>query len=139
MTITIHADRPLYVGPPYANASLPELFTVLHVLVVAVFVLSSVAACAAMAVAVFSFHTGCGPSRAARVVLLALVVSFVTGASTIAWGAGPDMGLLTLGGATGLVVALGWCLAWRERRWWERRWWADSSAAQSAEGGEGQR
>jgi len=101
---------------------------------VGVFVLSLVAACAAMAVAVFSVHPGCGPPRAAKAVPLALVVSFVTGASTVAWAAGPGMGLPTLGAATGLVVAVGWCIAWRERRWW-----ADAAAAQSAAGAEGQR
>jgi len=135
MTTTIHADGPLYVGTPYANTPLPELFTVLHVLVVGVFVLSSLAACAAMAVAVFSVHPGCGPSRAAVLVPLALVVSFVTGASGLAaWAAGPGMGLLTLGTVAGLVVALGCCIARRERRWR-----ASYSAAQSAAGGEGQR
>ena len=61
MTTTIHADGPLYVGPPYATASFNEFVTVLHVLVVGVFVLSLVAACAAMAVAVLSVHPGCGP------------------------------------------------------------------------------
>ncbi len=135
MTTTIHADDPLSVGPPYASASFNELFTVLHVLAVGVFVLSLGAAFATMAVAVFSVHPGCEPSRASVAVPLALVVSFVTGASTVAWAAaGPDMGLLTLGAASGLVVAVGWCIAWRER-WW----WADYSAAQSAAGVEGQR
>ncbi len=134
MTTTIHADGPLYVGPPYVFASFDELFTVLHVLVVGVFVLSLVAACAAMAVAVFSVHPGCRPSRAAKAVPLALVVSFVTGASLATWAAGPGMGLLTLGAVSGLVVAVGWCIAWRERRWW-----ADAAAAQSAAGVEGQR
>jgi len=121
--------------PPYVFASFDEIVTVLHVLVVGVFVLSLVAACAAMAVAVFSCRRdSCGPDRATKAVPLALVVSFVTGASTVAWAAaGPDMGLLTLGAATG-VVAVGWCIAWRERRWW-----ADYSAAQSAAGAEGQR
>jgi len=134
MTTTIHADDPLSVGPPYVFASFDEIVTVLHVLVVAVFVLSLVAACAAMAVAVFSVHPGCGPSRVAVAVPLALVVSFVTGASLAAWAAGPEMGLLTLGAASGLVVAVGWCLAWQDRRWW-----ASYSAAQSAAGAEGQR
>jgi len=134
MTTTIHADGPLSVGPPYVFASFDEIVTVLHVLVVGVFVLSLVAACAAMAVAVFSVQPGCGPSRAAVAVPLALVVSFVTGASLAAWAAGPGMGLLTLGAATGLVVAVGWYIAWRERRWW-----ADAAAAQSAAGAEGQR
>jgi len=129
MSATIHADGPLYVGPPYVFASFDEIVTVLHVLVVGVFVLSLVAACAAMAVAVFSVHPGCGPSRAAVAVPLALVVSFVTGASLAAWAAGPEMGLLTLGAASGLVVAVGWCIAWR----------ASYSAAQSAAGAEGQR
>ncbi len=114
MTTTIQADGPLYVGPPYATASFNDLFTVLHVLVVGVFVLSLVAACAAMAVAVFSVHPGCEPSRAAVLAPLALVVSFVTGASTAAWATvGPDMGLLTLLAATGLVAVVGWCIAWR--------------------------
>ncbi len=116
MTTTIHADGPLYVGPPSVFASFNELFTVLHVLVVGVFVLSLVVACAAMAVAVFSVHPGCGPSRASVLVPVALVVSFVTGAATVAWAAGPDVGALTLGAASGLVVAVGWYIAWRERR-----------------------
>ncbi len=135
MTTLIQADGPLYVGPPYANASLPELFAVLHVLVVGVFVLSLVAAFAAMAVVAFeAFYgrRGCGPSRASVAAPLAMVVSFVTGASTVAWAAGPDLGLLTLGAASGLVAAVGWAIAWRERRWW-----ADYSAAQSAAGVEG--
>jgi hypothetical protein len=132
MTTTIHATGPLYVGPPYASASFDEIVTVLHVLVVGVFLLSLVVACAAMAVAVFSVHPGCGPDRATKAVPLALVVSFVTGASLAAWAAGPGMGLLTLGTASGLVVAVGWYIAWRERRWW-----ADYSAAQSAAGVEG--
>jgi hypothetical protein len=127
MTATIHADGPLYVGPPYATASFNEFFTVLHVLVVGVFVLSLVAAVAAMAVMVFSGGRGCGPSRASVVAPLAMVVSFVTGASTVAWAAaGRDMGLLTLLAATGLVVVVGWCIAW----------WASYSAA-SGDGAEG--
>ncbi len=125
MTTTIHADGPLSVGPPYVFASFDEIVTVLHVLVVA---------CAAMVVAVFSVQPGCRPSRAAVAVPLALVVSFVTGASLAAWAAGPEMGLLTLLVLGGLVVAVGWCIAWRERRWW-----ADAAAAQSAAGVEGQR
>jgi len=133
MTTTIQADGPLYVGPPYATASFNDLFTVLHVLVGAVFVLSGLVAMVAVAVAVFSVHPGCGPSRASVVAPLAMVVSFVTGASTAAWAAvGPDMGLLTLLAATGLVVVVGWCIAWRERLWW-----ADYSAAQSRDGAEG--
>ncbi len=135
MTTTIHATGPLSVGPPYVFASFDELFTVLHVLVVGVFLLSLVVACAAMAVAVFSVRRdSCGPDRATKAVPLALVVSFVTGASLAAWAGGPGMGLLTLGAATGLVVAVGWYIAWRERRWW-----ADAAAAQSAAGAEGQR
>jgi len=114
MTTTIQADGPLYVGPPYANASFNEFFTVLHVLVVGVFVLSLVVAVAAMAVVAFGGRRGCGPSRASVLAPLAMVVSVVTGASTAAWAAaGPDMGLLTLLAATGLVVVVGWCIAWR--------------------------
>jgi len=134
MSTTIHADGPLYVGTPYANTPT----TVLHVLVVGVFLLSLVVACAAMVVVAFAAfygRRGCGPPWASGVAPLALVVSFVTGASTVAWAAGgPDVGLLTLGAASGLVVAVGWCMAWRERRWW-----ASYSAAQSAAGVEGQR
>jgi len=116
MTTTIHADGPLSAGPPSVFASFDELFTVLHVLVVGVFVLSLVVACAAMAVAVFSVHPGCGPDRATKAVPLALAVSFVTGASLAAWAAGPEMGLLTLGAASGLVVAAGWFIGRCESR-----------------------
>ncbi len=117
MTPTIHATGPLYVGPPYASASFDEIVTVLHVLVVGVFLLSLVVACAAMVVVAFSCRRdSCGPDRATKAVPLALVVSFVTGASLAAWAAGPGMGLLTLGTASGLVVAVGWYIAWRERR-----------------------
>ncbi len=135
MTTTIHADGPMYVGPPYATASFNEFVTVLHVLVVGVFVLSLVVAFAAMAVVAFeAFYgrRGCEPSRAAVLAPLAMVVSFVTGASSVAWAAaGPDMGLLTLLAATGLVAIVGWCIAWRERLWW-----AAYSAA-SRDGAEG--
>ena len=117
MTTTIHADGPLSVGPPYVFASFDEIVTVLHVLVVGVFVLSLVVACAVMVVAVFSVHPGCGPSRTAVAVPLALVVSFVTGASLAAWATtGPGVGLLILAAATGLVVAVKWFMVWRERR-----------------------
>jgi len=117
MTTTIHADGPLYVGPPYVFASFDELFTVLRVLVWAVFVLSLVVACAAMVVVAFSCRRdSCGPDRAAKAVPLALVVSFVTGASLAAWAAGPGVGLLILGAAAGLVVAVNWFMVWRERR-----------------------
>jgi len=82
--------------------------------VVVVFVLSLVVATIAMAVVAFYGGRGCGPSRASVVAPLAMVVFFVTGASTVAWAvAGPDLGLLTLLAATGLVVVVGWCIAWR--------------------------
>jgi len=101
-------------------------------------VLSLVAAFAAMAAVAFEAvygRRGCEPSRAPVLAPVAMVVSFVTGASITAWAAaGPDLGLLTLLAATGLVVAVGWCIAWRERRCW-----ASCSAAQSAAGVEGQR
>jgi len=110
MTTTIQADGPLYVGPSYANTPT----TVLHVLVVVVFVLSLVVATIAMAVVAFYGGRGCGPSRASVVAPLAMVVFFVTGASTVAWAvAGPDLGLLTLLAATGFGVVVGWCIAWR--------------------------
>ena len=118
MTTTIHADGPLYVGPPYVFTSFNEIVTVLHVLVWVVFELSLVVACAAMVVVAFSgCRDSCGPSWEARLVPLALVVSFVTGASGLAaWAAGPGVGLLTLGAVAGLVVAVGWYIARRERR-----------------------
>ncbi len=129
MTTTIHADGPLYVGPPYATASFNDLFTVLHVLVGAVFALSGLLAMVAVAVMVFSGARGCGPSRASLIALPAMVVFFVTGASTVAWAAaGTDRGLLTLLAATGLVVVVGWFITWRERLWW---------AAYSAASGDG--
>jgi len=117
MTTTIHADGPLSVGPPYVFASFDEIVTVLHVLVWVVFELSLVAACAAMVVVAFSgCRDSCGPSWEARLVPLALVVSFVTGASGLAAGAaGPGVGLLILGAATVLVVAVNWFMVWRER------------------------
>jgi len=117
MTTTIHATGPLSAGPPYVFASFDELAAVLHGLVWVVFELSLVVACAAMVVVAFSGRRdSCGPPRAAKAVPLALVVSFVTGASLAAWAAGPGMGLLTLGTVAGLVVAAGWYIARRERR-----------------------
>jgi len=138
MTTTIRASGSLYVGPVWPDASFTEFFTVLHVLVVGVFVLSLVATFAAMAVVAFeAFYggRGCEPSRASVLAPVAMVVSFVTGASTAAWSAaGSGVGLLTVLVAGGCVVAVGWCIAWRERRWW-----ASDSAAQSAAGAEGRR
>jgi len=118
MTTTTGADGPLYVGPPYVFASFDGFVTVLHVLVWAVFEVSLVVACAAMAVvAVSSRGDSCGgPPRAALAVPPLLVVSFVTGASLAAWAAGPGLGVLTLGAVSGLVVAAGWYIARRERR-----------------------
>jgi len=122
MTTTIHADGPPFVGGVWTDASLPEFFTVLHVLVVGVFVLSGLlamaAAMAAVAFEAFYGCRGCGPSRASVVTPpLAMVVSFVTGASSAAWATtGPGVGLLTLGAATGLVVAVNWLMVRRERR-----------------------
>ncbi len=117
MSTTTGADGPLYVGPPYVFASFDEIVIVLHVLVWVVLELSLVLACAAMVVVAFSSRRdSCGPPRAALAVPVALVVSFVTGASLAAWAAGPGLGLLTLGAVSGLVVAVGWYIAWRERR-----------------------
>ena len=117
MSTTIHVDGPLSAGPPYVFASFDEIVTVLHVLVWVVFVLSLVAACAAMVVVAFSCRRdSCGPDRATKAVPLALVVSFVTGASLAAWAAGPGMGLLTLGAASGFVVAAGWFIGRCESR-----------------------
>jgi len=117
MTTTIHADGPLYVGPPYVFASFDEFVAVLHVLVWVVLELSLVLACAAMVVVAFSSGgDSCGPPRAALAVPPLLVVSFVTGASLAAWAADPGLGVLTLGAVSGLVVAAGWYIARRERR-----------------------
>ncbi len=117
MTTTIQADGPLYVGPPYVFTSFNEIVTVLHVLVWVVFELSLVVACAAMVVAFSGCRDSCGPSWEARLVPLALVVSFVTGASGLAaWAAGPGVGLLTLLVLGGLVVAAGWFIGRCESR-----------------------
>ena len=117
MSTTTGADGPLYVGPPYVFASFDEIVIVLHVLVWVVLELSLVLACAAMVVVAFSSRRdSCGPPRAALAVPVALVVSFATGASLAAWAAGPGLGLLSLGAVSGLVVAVGWYIAWRERR-----------------------
>jgi len=118
MTTTTGADGPLSAGPPSVFASFDGFVAVLHVLVWVVFEVSLVVACAAMVVVAFSgCRDSCGPDRATKAVPLALVVSFVTGASGLAaWAAGPGMGLLTLGTVAGLVVAAGWYIARRERR-----------------------
>jgi len=140
MTTTIHATGPLYVGPPYVFASFDELFIVLHVVVVAVFVLSGLLAMAAAGKLGFDaargtrrcYAEGCWEEPAAG---LGMVVFLVTGISDAAWATtGPGVGLLILGAAAGLVVAVNWFMVWRERRWW-----ADAAAAQSAAGAEGQR
>ncbi len=55
----------------------------------------------------------------------------VTGASTVAWEAGPDVGLLTVFGMGALVVVVGWFITRRERLCW-----AAYSAA-SRDGAEG--
>ena len=118
MTTTTGADGPLSVGPPYVFTSFDEIVAVLHARVWGAFVLSLVVACAAMVVVAFSSRgDSCGPSWEARLVPLALVVSFLTGASGLAaWAADPGLGVLTLGAVAGLVVAVGWCIARRERR-----------------------
>jgi len=117
MTTTIHADGPPFVGAVWTDASLPEFFTVLHVLVWVVLELSLMLAFAAMVVVAFSSRRdSCGPPRAAVAVPPLLVVSFVTGASLAAWAADPGLGVLTLGAVSGLVVAAGWYIARRERR-----------------------
>ncbi len=117
MTTTIGADGPQVVGPPYVFASFDGFVAVLHALVWAVLELSLVLACAAMIVAAFSSRgDSCGPPRAALAVPPLLVVSLVTGASLAAWAADPGLGVLTLGAVSGLVVAAGWYIAWRERR-----------------------
>jgi len=133
MTTTIGADGPLYVGPPYVFASFDGFVTVLHVLVVGVFALSLVTTlAAAAALEAFDRRRECGRSRASVVAVVAMVASFVTGASTAAWAAaGPDVGLLTVLVAGGCVVAVGWYTAWRQRRSW-----APDCTAQSAAGAE---
>jgi len=122
MTTTIHATGPLYVGPPYVFASFDELFIVLHVVVVAVFVLSGLLAMAAAGKLGFDaargtrrcYAEGCWEEPAAG---LGMVVFLVTGISDAAWATtGPGVGLLILGAATGLVVAVNWFMVWRERR-----------------------
>ncbi len=122
MTTTIHADGPLSVGPPYVFASFTELFTVLHVVVVAVSVLSGLLAMVAAGKLGFDaargtrrcYAEGCWEEPAAG---LGMVVFLVTGSSNAAWATtGPGVGLLILAAATGLVVAVNWLMVWRERR-----------------------
>ncbi len=67
MTTTIHADGPLYVGPPYVFASFDEIVAVLHARVWVVFEVSLVVACAAMVVVAFSCRgDSCGPRPGRR-------------------------------------------------------------------------
>ena len=122
MTTTIRASGSLYVGPVWPDASFTEFFTVLHVVVVAVFVLSGLLAMAAAGKLGFDsvrgtrrcYAEGCWEETAAG---LGMGVFLVTGASNAAWATtGPGGGLLTLGAATGLVVAVNWFMVRRERR-----------------------
>ncbi len=121
MTTTIHATGPLSVGPPYVFASFDEIVTVLHV-VVAVFVLSGLLAMAAAGKLGSDaargtrrcYVEGCWEEPAAG---LGMVVFLVTGISDAAWATtGPGGGLLILGAATVLVVAVNWFMVWRVRR-----------------------
>jgi len=123
MTTTIRASVLMGgVGPVWPPGALDGAFTVLHVLVVAVSVLSGLLVMVAAGKLGFDrvrgtrlcYAEGCWEESVAG---LGMVVFLVTGISNAAWAAaGPGGGLLTLGVATGLVVAVGWFVVWRERR-----------------------
>ncbi len=132
MTTVIRAGGPVLLdrGLPYATFS--DVFTVLHVVVWVVFVCSFLAFLVSGFYLAFASYRGvregCFGERtwAPTTAPLGFVGVAVTGASLAAWAAGADVGLLTLVLAAGLVVAVGWYLARRERRTW-----TDYSAAQS--------
>jgi len=121
MTTTIQADGPPVVGVVWTPAGLSDTFTVLHVLVVAVFVLSSLLVMAVTGKLGFDqvrgtrlcHAEGSGEETAAA---FGMVIVLVTGASTAAWSVGPDVGLLTLLVLGGLVVAAGWFIGRCESR-----------------------
>jgi hypothetical protein len=108
-------------GPGWPSGAWDGVFTVLHVVVVAVSVLSGLLAMAAAGKLGFDaargtrrcYAEGCWEEPAAG---LGMVVFLVTGISNAAWAAGPGVGLLILAAATGLVVAVNWFMVWRERR-----------------------
>jgi len=132
MMTTIQADRPpRWVGPALP-AGLGDLFTGLHVLVGVLCVLSWLVTSVAM-VSLLSGLRGIRDVEpwGAAIAPWGLVVLVVTGASTAAWEAGPDVGLLALFGMGALVLVVGWFITRRER------WcWAAYSAA-SRDGAEG--
>jgi len=122
MTTTIASVLMEDGGPVWPPGAWDGLFTVLHVMVVAVSVLSGLLMMGATGKLALDhvrgirggcFGEGCWEGDAAA---LGMVVFLVTGASLAAWAAGPGMGLLTLGAVSRLVVAVGWYIAWRERR-----------------------
>jgi len=133
MMTTIQADGPpRWVGPALP-AALGDLFTGLPVLVGAGCVLSWLVTSAAMVPSSLSALRGIRDAECwgAAIAPWGLVVLVVTGTSTAAWSAGPDVGLLTLFGMGALVVVVGWFITRRER------WcWAAYSAA-SRDGAEG--
>ena len=119
MMTTVQAGGPRWVGPA-RPAALADLFTGLPVLVGAGCVLSWLVTSAAMVPSLLSGLRGIRDAEpwGAAIAPWGLVVLVVTGTSTAGWEAGPDMGLLTLLTATGLVVVVGWCITRRERLWW---------------------
>jgi len=132
MMTTIQADRPpRWVGPALP-AGLGDLFTGLHVLVGVLCVLSWLVTSVAM-VSLLSGLRGIRDVEpwGAAIAPWGLVVLVVTGTSTAAWSAGPDVGLLTLFGMGALMLVVGWFITRRERLCW-----AAYSAA-SRDGAEG--
>ena len=123
MTTTIRASVLMGgTGPGWPSSAWDGVFTVLHVVVVAVSVLFGLLAMAAAGK--LGFDAACGTRRCYAegrweepAAGLGMVVFLVTGISDAAWATtGPGGGLLILGAATGLVVAVNWFMVWRERR-----------------------
>ncbi len=104
-----------------APGALDGLFTVFHVVVVAVSVLFGLLVMTATGKLGFDHVRGtrlCHAEGSGEEIpaVFGMVIALVTGASTAAWSVGPDVGLLTLLGLGGLVVAAGWVMVRRERR-----------------------
>ena len=120
MMTTIQAGGPpRWVGPALP-AALADLFTGLPVLVGAGCVLSWLVTSAAMVPSLLSGLRGIRDAEpwGAAIAPWGLVVLVVTGTSTAAWSAGPDVGLLALLGMGALVLVVGWFITRRERLCW---------------------
>jgi len=116
MTTTIQADGLMEAGGPvWPPGALDGLFTVFHVVVVAVSVLFGLLVMTATGKLGFDHVRGtrlCHAEGSGEEIPAAfgMVIALVTGASTAAWLVGLDVGLLTL---LGLGVAAGWVMVRR--------------------------